>query len=80
MFTQKVNVEKSFHKRRPRKVCVKIFKNLLKYTTERNNNKKRHYQTRNFLIIKVNLFEKNTSNITWQLISKIRQFAKIPSQ
>lgn len=41
MFTQKVNVEKSFHKRRPRKVCVKIFKNLLKYTTERNNNNKK---------------------------------------
>lgn len=40
MFIQKINVEKSSHKRIPRKVCVNIFKNLLKYTTERNNNQK----------------------------------------
>lgn len=78
MFTQKINVEKSSYKRIPRKVSVKIFKTcsniLLKGT------KKRHYQLRNFLIIKINLFEKNTKNTTSKLISKIRHFAKIPSQ
>lgn len=64
MFTQKINVEKSYKripiKEYPERYVLKFFKTcsniLIKGT------KKRHYQTRNFLIIKINLFEKNTNN------------------